>query len=139
MGIEECFRANKTDDKSHMKLQRIRRVETHCKWTPPGNKKGWIPSDSLTSCSMGMIRVCGRAVDQRRKSARRVGGGEPRGGLPDPQSSPAYPPQMSLQGALGDLNSPAISKVQLIPAANQVQAPAKTSAACFLADTPTLS
>ena len=60
---------------SHTQLQRIRRVETHWKWTPPGNKKGWVPSDSLTSCSMGMIRVCGRAVDQRRKSARRVGGG----------------------------------------------------------------
>ena len=29
---------------------------------------------------------------------------EPRGGLPDLQSSPAYLPQTSLQGTLGDLN-----------------------------------
>ena len=42
------------------------------------------------------------------------GGGkeeEPRGGLPDLQSSPAYWPQMLLQSALGDLNSPANYKV----------------------------
>ena len=70
-----------------------------------------------------------------RKSARRRGeGAEPSGGLSDPQSSPAYRPQTSLQGTLGDLTSPAIFKAQLIPAANRVQAPAKTSAACFVAD-----
>ena len=36
---------------------------------------------------------------------------EPRGGLPDLQSSPAYWPQTFLQNALGDPNSPAIYKV----------------------------
>ena len=39
------------------------------------------------------------------------GGGreeEPRGGLPDLQSSQAYGPQLLLKSALGDLNSPAI-------------------------------
>ena len=62
----------------------------------------------------------GGAVDQRRESTRRRrrsanrGGGkeeEPRGGLTDLQSSPAYWPQMLLQSALGDLNSPANYKV----------------------------
>ena len=49
-------------------------------------------------------------------------------------SSPAFWPQTLLQRALGDLNSPAIYKVPLITAAVQVQAPAKTSAACCFAD-----
>ena len=80
----------------------------------------------------------GGAVDLRRESARRRrestrwGGG--RSGAPDPQSSPSYRPQMLLQSALGDLKSTAIYKVQLIPAAVQVQASSKTSPACYLAD-----
>ena len=53
----------------------------------------------------------GGAVDWRRESARRrrrrareVGQEEePRGGLPDLQSSPAFWPQMFLQNALGEL------------------------------------
>ena len=56
----------------------------------------------------------------------------PRGELSDPQSSPAYWPQKSLQDALGD--SPANFKTLLIPVIAQVQAPEKTSAACFVAD-----
>ena len=57
-----------------------------------------------------------------RKSARRRGeGAEPSGGLSDPQSSRAYRPQTSLPCALGDLNSRAIFKAQLIPAADQIQ------------------
>ena len=36
---------------------------------------------------------------------------EPRGGLPDLLSSPAYQPQMLPPSAPGDLNSPAIYKV----------------------------
>ena len=55
------------------------------------------------------------AIDQRRESARKrrrrahKGGQEeePRGGLTDLQSSPAFLPQTFLQNALGDLNSPA--------------------------------
>ena len=51
------------------------------------------------------------------------------------QSSPAHWHQTSLQGALGDLNSLANFQVQLNTEAAQVQAPAKISAACFVADT----
>ena len=91
------------NDKSHTQLQRIRRMETHCKWTLPGNNKCWVPGDSLWTCSMGVIRLRGRAVDQRRESARRRSESARRGGegdgLPDPQSSPAY--RTSLQGCSG--------------------------------------
>ena len=62
----------------------------------------------------------GGAVDRRRESTcrrhrstrREVEGEEeePRGGLPDLQSSPAFWPQTFLQNALGDLNSPANNK-----------------------------
>ena len=62
------------------------------------------------------------------ESAHRRGGGdggsEPRGGLSDPQSSPAYQPQTLLQSTLGDLDSPFIYKAQLIPVADPVQADA---------------
>ena len=67
-------------DKSHTQLQRIRRMETHCKWTLSGNNKCWVPGDSLWTCSMGVIRLRGRAVDQRRESARRRSESARRGG-----------------------------------------------------------
>ena len=64
------------------------------------------------------------AVDLREHPQEGGGGSEPRGGLSDPQSSPAYQPQTLLQSTLGDLNSPFIYKAQLIPVADPVQAPA---------------
>ena len=65
--------------RSHMQLQRIRRVETRCKWTPPSHSKGWVLGESLKPCNMGVIRECGRAIDRRRESAcRGVGGGAQR-------------------------------------------------------------
>ena len=96
-----------------------------------------VPVHTAWACSEHV----GGAVDWRRESTCRRrgrpcrgGGLEPRGGLPDLQSSPAYQSQMLLQRALGDLNKPAIYKVQLITAAVQVQGPAKISAACCFAD-----
>ena len=82
------------------------------------------------------------AIDQRRESARKrrrrahKGGQEeePRGGLTDLQSSPAFRPQTFLQNALGDLNSPANLRRSRSLLPPQVQAPAKTSAVCCLAD-----
>ena len=124
-------------DKSHTQLQRIRRMETHCKWTLSGNNKCWVPGDSLWTCSMGVIRLRGRAVDQRRESARRRSESARRGGrgMGFQILSPHQPTGHLCRGALGDFSSPAIYKAQLIPAGDQVQAPPKTFAVCFFADT----
>ena len=71
-----------------------------------------------------------------RESARRVRVRAPEVSFKNLQSSPALWPQTSLQDTLGDLKSLAIFifKAPVIPAATQVQAPVKTSAACFIAD-----
>ena len=90
----------------------------------------------------GWSECVGGAVDRRRVSAHRrrrraCKGGqekEPRGGLPDLQSSPVFRPQMFLQNALGDLNSQANLRCSWSLLPPQVQAPAKTSAVCCLAD-----
>ena len=76
VGIESYLRANKTDDKSHLQLHRIKRVETHCKWTSPDNIKGWVPGDSLRSCCVGVIqrRAHGRAIDQIERPQEGGGG-----------------------------------------------------------------
>ena len=67
-------------------------------------------------------------------ACRRGGGMEPRGGLPDPQSSPAYWHQMSYKMLWVTSRARLFFKLQLIIAAIKVQAPAATSAAYFIAD-----
>ena len=74
VGTEWCLQTNKAIDKKIRSWQGLveRRyiVNGH-----PMVKQGWAHGDNVRARGMGMIRVCGRAVDQRRKSARRVGGG----------------------------------------------------------------
>ena len=100
------------------------------------NSQPWsldtVPVHAVWAWSWG-VGVRGGALT-RESDCRGERSQSPRGELPDLQSSPAHRLQMSLQDALGDLNSRANLKAQLIPATAQVQAAAKTCAACFFAD-----
>ena len=79
----------------------------------PWLNKGWALGDNVRAPAPAWSECVGGAIDRRRESTRRIrrrackGGQEeePKGGLPDLQSSPAFRPQMFLQNSLGDLNS----------------------------------
>ena len=140
VGVNPSWIVGWESSRVYKQLQRINGVETvvngHLLVTTRVGHFVTVPGHAAWVCSE---RV-GGAVDWRRESTRKRrrstvrGGEEPRGVLPDLQSSPAYQPQTLLQSTKSDLNSPAIYKAQLINAAIQVQAPAKTSAACCFAD-----
>ena len=78
-----------------MQLQRIKGVETHCKWTPLCHHKGWalgdstVPGHTAWACSECM----GGDVDQRRESAHRRRRSTRRGGGGEGGGSQIFSPQ----------------------------------------------